>query len=573
MVNNVEDEKRTAALVSLIGRKTYGLLKSLTAPEAPSSFTFKQLTDLLRNHFNPKPLVIAERFRFYKSNQLEETVSQYAADLRRLAYGTGLFVAWQVSTSRKKLLAEDKPTFYKAVAIAVAMETATKDAAELQDRKLSGAASQPVYNVQQKPVGKPSGTVQRLSCSKLDSYPIPRTEDLLATLGGGKGKLYTKLDLSQAYQQVLLDDESKPYLTINTHRGLFTYNRLPFGVKSAPGIFQRVIESKLNGVPCVIVRMDDILISGLDDVDHLKNLQEVLTRLSAAGLRLNRSKCTFMAAEVLYCGRRVSSEGTRPNEENIEAIVRAPSPSSVTELRSYLGMLNFYNMDLPHLATTLEPLHRLLRKNSYWNWTPEAQVAFEKTKQLLTSSSFLTHYDESRELILACDSSPYGVGAVISHVMDDGSEKPIAFASRTLNSAERNYSQLDKEGLAIIFGVRKFHQMVYGRPFVITTGHKPLLGLFGEHKSVPAMASPRLIRWILTLSAYNYVLKFKEGRLNGNADCLSRLPLTRTVSEPILPGEVALSINILNQTPVDAAIIKKQTDKDPVLCQVLMYWF
>ena len=176
MVNSVEDEKRTAALVSLIGGKTYGLLKSLTAPEAPSSFTFVQLTDLLRNHFNPKPLVIAERFRFYKSNQLEETVSQYAADLRRLArhceFGTFLpdalrdrFVCGLANVHiQKKLLAEDKLTFDKAVAIAVAMETATKDAAELQDRKLSGAASQPVYNVQQKPVGKSSGTVQRLSC-------------------------------------------------------------------------------------------------------------------------------------------------------------------------------------------------------------------------------------------------------------------------------------------------------------------------------------------------------------------------------------------------------------------------
>ena len=176
MVNSVEDEKRTAALVSLIGGKTYGLLKSLTAPEAPSSFTFVQLTDLLRNHFNPKPLVIAERFRFYKSNQLEESVSQYAADLRRLArhceFGTFLpdalrdrFVCGLANVHiQKKLLAEDKLTFDKAVAIAVAMETATKDAAELQDRKLSGAASQPVYNVQQKPVGKSSGNVQRLSC-------------------------------------------------------------------------------------------------------------------------------------------------------------------------------------------------------------------------------------------------------------------------------------------------------------------------------------------------------------------------------------------------------------------------
>ena len=199
--------------------------------------------------------------------------------------------------------------------------------------------------------------------SKLDNYPIPKTEDLLTTLGGSQK--FTKLDISQAYQQLLLQDESKQYTTINTHKGLYQYNRLPFGVSSAPGIFQRTMENLLHGIPCVIVRVDDILVGGKDDVDHFSNLDAVLTTIFAAGLRLKKSSCEFMVAQVTYCGYRISGSRTEPVKDKVEAIQKAPE-QNVSQLRSFLGMLNYYHQFLRNIATTLEPLHKLLRQGTPW---------------------------------------------------------------------------------------------------------------------------------------------------------------------------------------------------------------
>lgn len=141
----------------------------------------------------------------------------------------------------------------------------------------------------------------------------------------------------------------------------------------------------------------------------------------------------------------------------------------------------------------------------------------------------LVHYSSEKPLIVSCDASPYGVGAAVSHIMEDGSERPISFASRTLSQAERNYSQLDKEALALVFAVKKFHQYVYGRTFILTTDHKPLLGLLKADKALPVMASPRMHRWGIILSGYSYDLQYRPGIENANCDALSRLPLTHTV--------------------------------------------
>ena len=202
-------------------------------------------------------------------------------------------------------------------------------------------------------------TVNRVS--KLDRYPIPKIEDLLAQLAGGKA--FTKLDMSQAYQQLLLEDESKKYVVVNTHRGLFQYNRLPFGVASAPGIFQRVMECLLKGIPGVVVYLDDILVTGPTEEAHLSALEEVLKRLGEAGLRLKREKCVFLAPSVVYLGHQIDAEGIHPVSEKVKAIQEAPRPTSVSGLKSYLGLLTYYSRFLPNLSTTLAPLYKLPKHN------------------------------------------------------------------------------------------------------------------------------------------------------------------------------------------------------------------
>ena len=430
------------------------------------------------------------------------------------------------------------------------------------------------------PIEKPNGEVRICGdfkvtvnqVSKLDNYPIPKTSDLLTTLSGGQK--FTKLDMSQAYQQLLLDDESKPYLTINTHKGLFRYNRLPYGVKSAPGIFQRIMENLLQDIPFVIVRMDDILISGKDDDDHLLNLAEVLKRIMEAGLRLNLEKCLFFQDEVVYCGRKVNKDGIQIESEKIRAVAEAPPPENVKELRSYLGMVNAYREFLPNISSVLAPLHLLLQKGQKWKWEHDQIEAFSRSKEMLQSADLLVHYDMNKELVMSCDASEYGIGSVLSHreYRPDGTavEKPIDMVSRTLAPAEKNYSMPEKEGLAVIFGLKKFHQYIYGRKVYIYTDHKPLLGLLGENKPVPPLASARLQRWALTLSAYDYELNYRKGGENSPADAMSRLPVTDTQPKKVpVPCETVNLIDFIDQTPVTSVQIKKWTAKDPLLSHAL----
>ena len=259
--------------------------------------------------------------------------------------------------------------------------------------------------------------------------------------------------------------------------------------------------------------------------EHLKNLVEVFERLHKYGIRMCKQKCYFMQDSVEYLGHRVDAEGIRATPEKISAIVNAPQPENVQQLRSFLGLLNYYRKFLPHLATILQPLNELLQKGKKWNWTIGCTQAVNTARDLLKTSNLLTHYDSTLPIRLATDASQYGLGAIISHVLPNGMEKPIAFASRTLSVSERNYSQIDKEALAIIYGIQKFHKYLYGRKFVLITDHKPLTSILGPKKSVSAVAAARLQRWALLLAAYNYDIEFRSTKEHGNVDALSRLPL------------------------------------------------
>ena len=420
------------------------------------------------------------------------------------------------------------------------------------------------------PVPKNDGRVRlcaTIRSQRLEKYPIPRIEELFTSLAGGK--TFSKLDLSHAYLQVLLDEASRRLVTINTHKGLFEYQRLLFGVASAPSIFQRVMENLLQGIPRVCVYLDDILVTGSTEEEHLANLAQVLSRLGTAGMRLKREKCAFMLGSVSYLGHVISNEGLSTGNLKVKAIVDAPDPKDVLELRSFLGMVNYYGKFLPNLATTLAPLYHLLRQSSVWQWGSKQKKAFHHVKKLLQSNRVLTHFDDQLPLLLECDASPYGLGAVLSHRMgSDGTERPVCFASRTLTKAEQNYSHLDKEAPAIIFGVKRYHQYLYGRQFEIKTDHKPLTHIFHESKGIPSMASGRIQRWALLLAAYDYRIRHRQGKANANADALSRLPLPSPNLRIPQPAELINLMEHLSATPLTSAQIKAWTDSDPTLSQV-----
>ena len=187
--------------------------------------------------------------------------------------------------------------------------------------------------------------------AECDTYPVPKTEDLLATLNGGEK--FTKLDMRQAYQQLLMDEESQGYCTVNTHRGLFQPTRLQYGIHTAPGVFQRQMERRLAGVPNTIVRVDDILITGRNDDEHVENLRRVLEVLKENGIRLRINKCLFMAPEIEYLGFKISKQGVEKIEEKIKPIMEAPEPKDVSQLKSFLGMIQYYHRHVPNISMIL----------------------------------------------------------------------------------------------------------------------------------------------------------------------------------------------------------------------------
>ena len=234
-----------------------------------------------------------------------------------------------------------------------------------------------------------------------------------------------------------LDDCSKELVTVNTHHGLYRYNRLPFGVASAPALFQRAMDTVLQGIPNVICYIDDILVSGKDHSHHLKNLEEVLKRLLEEGITVKRSKCTFLSSQVEYLGHIIDSKELHSSNRKLEAILKPSIPRNVQQLRSLLGLVNYYRKFVPNLASVLHPLNQLFRQDVRWNWIPACNKSLSIVKKKLVDSTLLVHYDSQLPLRLASDASAYGIGAVISHVFPNGTEQPIAFASCTLTPTEK----------------------------------------------------------------------------------------------------------------------------------------
>ena len=244
------------------------------------------------------------------------------------------------------------------------------------------------------------------------------------------------------------------------------------------------------------------------------------------------------------------------------AIVDAPDPCNLTQLRSFLGMVNYYGKFLHNLAATLSPLYHLLKQTTAWHWGPKQKEASQSVKDMLKSNQVLTHFNDQLPLILECDASPYGLGAVLSH------EMPVRPSDLSAShKAEQNYSHLDKEAPSIIFGVKKYHQYLFGRHFLIRTDNKPLPHIFHESREVPSMAS----RWALMLGTYDYHILYRQGSANTNADALSRLPLSSDIREVPQTAEVVHLMEHLASTPLTSAQINMWTDQDSILSKVRQF--
>ena len=358
---------------------------------------------------------------------------------------------------------------------------------------------------------------------QIDEHPLSTVDEIFSKMAGGNK--FTKIYLNKAYLHLEFKSEMREYLTLNTHRGLYKCNRLMFGVASAPAIWQRAIEQILQGIPGTSVFIDDIKVTGSNTKEHLQNLEKVLIQLEEHNLKINLSKSTFLADEIHYCGYLVNKDGIHKTKEKIEAIVNMPLPKNVTELRSFIGLVQYYTRFSSTFSTILFPLNQLTHKNTPWKWTNKHTKVFNEIKRIMQSDSFLIHYDPNLPLVLATDASPYGVGAILSHICPDGSERPIKMASQTFTETQRKYAQIDKEAFAIVYGIKKFYQYLFGNKFILYTDHAPLVQIFSPSKCLPVLTATRMQHYAIFLQAFNFEIKYKKSKDNANADALSRLPL------------------------------------------------
>jgi hypothetical protein len=473
-------------------------------------------------------------------------------------------------------LKDNTPIFCKARPLPLALRMPVERELErLQSEQVIYKVETSEYGTPIVPVIKRDGSIRICGDYKVTvnkylkefHYPLPRIDQLFAALSGGEQ--FTKLDLKNAYLQLVLDDASQPLTAINTHVGTFVYRRAPFGIKCLPEIFQKLIEETLSGLEGVVAFIDDICVTGRNKDHHMKNLKAVLTRLSEAGLRIKFEKCEFFKDEVCYLGYRINKNGLHTDKDKIAAIENLPVPQNVSQLRAALGLVNYYSRFIPNISTILRPMYALLAKGTRWQWTHLCDQSFKQVKDELLNSSALAHYEPSLPLVLCVDSSAYGLGAVLAQRYPDGTERFVCCASRTLSETERRYSQIDKEAL-VVYGVNKHHQYLFGRKFTLRSDHKALTYIFGPKHGIPQTAASRLQRYAVRLAAYDFDIEFVSTDKNGNADCLSRLPLptgSRTNNE-----DDAAYLHFVEETfPLSHRDVARETKNDATLCKIYGY--
>ncbi|KAI5725637.1 hypothetical protein M8J77_018002 [Diaphorina citri] len=549
----VDDKQKCAIFISSMSASTFKILKSLISPKKVNKCAFKDVIKCMSEHYCTNRLVITERYKFYKYCQEPgQSIPSYIAKISELASHCRFedfldqalrdkFVCGLSNNAiRSKLLdQDDNLSFKEACDIAKCKQVAMSENENiLMPSKKSDTYMENVNVVQNrcKHCGYSHSSLckfRRARCHKCKELghiaPVCEKKNVKYMQPGSSGSgVEHDSDLNEDSQLLHISQ----VCTINHVNQQFKEYKVRINVLGKN--FPMCVDT---GSPVSIISCDAL--RSLDEKSLLQNIEKSSLSLKS------------------YSG----------NSLNVIGMVRVPVEyKNVTELKSYLGLLGYYQKFIPNLSFLLQPMYELLKKDKKWNFNSQCSEAFETSKLLLEKYNILVPFNETKPLVLQCDSSDYGIGAVLGHDYGDDVIRPIHFASKTLSSAERNYSQVQKEALAVIYGVQYFSKYLTGRKFTLITDNKALVTLFGEDKAVPMLSSARLQRWSLILSNFDYSIKYKKGTQIPVADALSRLPLSndKTFDDTVY----YLGFKELGLT---ANTIINSTRKDKVLSKVMEY--
>lgn len=386
-----------------------------------------------------------------------------------------------------------------------------------------------------------------------DSYPLPNIEATLDALGGSSW--FCTLDLRSGYHNVTIAEEDRDKTQFITRRGTFRWKRMPFGLSTAPGTFQRLMDLVMCGLSyeSVLIYLDDLIIMASSFEQLVERFTVVLERLRAANLKLNCRKCSLFQRKVSFLGHVVSAAGIEVQPEKTEVVSNWPQPNNLTEVRSFLGLASYYRRFIKGFSVIATPLNLLLRKGCQFHWGDEQQEAFDELKLRLTTAPVLSSPRSSGTYYLDTDAADSGLGVVLSQEQD-GEERVLAYASRSLNAAERNYSITRKELLAVIFGLKRFRQYLIGRKFIIRTDHSALQWLRRTPEPI-AQAG----RWLATMEEFDFTVQHRSGAKHQNADALSRYPVRSAEEEISSSDSVSSDIGDI----VTTRAVRRQIDEDP----------
>jgi hypothetical protein len=398
---------------------------------------------------------------------------------------------------------------------------------------------------------------------KSDPFPYNRMDTLLHKLGDAK--FLSVIDLKKGYWQIQMEPSSMKYCTFCCDEGKFSFQRMPFGIKTGSSIFQRFVNKVLGKSrgSFADAYLDDIIVFSSSWSEHLEHLRYVLQQLESAGLTVNPSKCQFGKTTIKYLGFVVSPEGVQIDREKISAILDFPKPRNIKEIRRFLGMCGFYRHFIDNYSKIVEPLTKLLKKSNNFNWKSEQQASFEELIKLIADSVTLAFPVFSERFIVSTDASDVGLAAVLSQNIH-GHERPIAFASRTLSPAERSYDTCEKECCGILFALKKFEQYLDGVEFTLKTDNAALVWL-NSMKNV----NSKFMRWALRIQDFQATIVHCPGRDNVIADAMSRATVGVSEDEdeekekmypPLDYSKPSLLCTLTSDITLDS--LKNEQDKD-----------